>query len=98
MPDSRPGRVRVAVLISGGGSNMAALIDATQQAECPYRIVRVISNQPDAGGLAIARAKDVEALAIDHCPFGKDREAHERAIQSAPVSYTHLTLPTNREV
>lgn len=75
--------VRVAVLISGGGSNMAALIDAGQQPDSPYRIVRVISNQPDAGGLAIAHAKGIGVLAIDHRPFGKDREAHERAIQSA---------------
>jgi phosphoribosylglycinamide formyltransferase-1/phosphoribosylamine--glycine ligase/phosphoribosylglycinamide formyltransferase/phosphoribosylformylglycinamidine cyclo-ligase len=75
--------VRVAVLISGGGSNMAALIDAGQAPDSPYRIVRVISNQPDAGGLAVARAKGIDALAIDHRAFGKDREAHERAIQSA---------------
>jgi len=62
---------------------MAALIDAGQQPDSPYRIVRVISNQPDAGGLAIARAKGIDALAIDHRPFARDREAHEQALQSA---------------
>ncbi len=76
-------RTRVAVLISGGGSNMAALIDAAQVPDAPFEIVRVVSNNPDAGGLALAGAKDVEAVAIDHRPFGKDREAHEREIDAA---------------
>lgn len=74
--------LRVAVLISGGGSNMAALIDAAQTADVAHRITLVLSNNPDAGGLALARAKGVEALAIDHRPFGKDREAHERALDA----------------
>ncbi len=75
-------RTRVAVLISGGGSNMAALIDAAQAPDAPFEVVRVVSNNPDAGGLAIARSKGVEAIAIDHRPFGKDREPHERAIDA----------------
>ncbi len=76
-------RTRVAVLISGGGSNMAALIDAAEATDAPFEIVRVVSNNPDAGGLALARAKGVEAVALDHRPFAKDREAHERAIDAA---------------
>ena len=79
---STEGRVRVAVLISGAGSNMAALIDAGQAAGAPYEVVRVLSNDPEAGGLAIARSKGVATFAIDHKPFGKDRAAHEAAIQS----------------
>jgi formyltetrahydrofolate-dependent phosphoribosylglycinamide formyltransferase len=75
--------VRVAVLISGAGSNMAALIDASKQAGAPFEVVLVLSNKPDAGGLAVAEAKGVTALAIDHRPFGKDREAHERAVDAA---------------
>jgi len=71
---------RVAVLISGRGSNLKALLDAQQDA---YEIVLVISNTPDADGLAIARAAGVEALTIDHKPFGKDREAFERALDGA---------------
>ena len=73
-------RKRVAVLISGRGSNLKALLDATQDA---YEIVLVISNVPDAGGLAYARDAGVEALTIDHKPFGKDREAFEREIDAA---------------
>jgi phosphoribosylglycinamide formyltransferase 1 len=71
---------RVAVLISGRGSNMAALLNARQDA---YEIALVISNRPDAGGLAIARAAGIEALAIDHAKFGKDREAFEREMDAA---------------
>ena len=78
-----PQPVKVAVLISGAGSNMAALIDAGQAAGSPFEVVLVISNRPDAGGIAIAEAKGVTALTLDHRPFGKDREAHERAIDAA---------------
>jgi formyltetrahydrofolate-dependent phosphoribosylglycinamide formyltransferase len=70
---------RVAVLISGRGSNLQALIDADQDA---YEIVAVVSNVPDAGGLERARAADIEALTLDHKPFGKDREAFERALNA----------------
>ena len=66
---------------------MAALIDASQKtalaADAAHTIVLVLSNNPDAAGLALARAKGVEALAIDHRPFGQDREAHERALDAA---------------
>lgn len=77
--------VRVAVLISGAGSNMAALIDAARLPGAPYEVALVLSNKPDAGGLKVAEAKGVPALAIDHRPFGKDREAHERAVKTALV-------------
>ena len=74
---------RVAVLISGTGSNMAALIEAGRAADAAFQVVLVLSNKPDAGGLAVARAAGVEAVAVDHRPFGKDREAHERALDVA---------------
>lgn len=80
MPDADD-RVRVAILISGAGSNMAALIDAAQRAESAYSVVLVASNNPDAGGLALAAAHGVETIAVDHRPFGKDRTAHEAAVQ-----------------
>lgn len=83
MPDTSTGRVRVAVLISGAGSNMAALIDAARQPEAPFEVVLVLSNRPGAGGLAVAVARGVATAVIDHAPFGKDRTAHEQAIQSA---------------
>ena len=76
-------RRRVGVLISGGGSNMAALIAAAKAADYPADIVRVLSNTADAGGLEKARAEGIEASAIDSKPFGKDREAHERALDAA---------------
>ena len=74
---------RVAVLISGTGSNMAALIEAGQRTGAPFEVVLVLSNKPDAGGLAVARGLGVAAEAVDHGPFGKDREAHERALDTA---------------
>ncbi|MBI2262384.1 MAG: phosphoribosylglycinamide formyltransferase [Caulobacterales bacterium] len=82
MPTLPPGRVRVAVLISGSGSNMAALVDAARADDCPFEIALVLSNRPDAGGLAIAREKGVAVAAVDHRVFGKDREAHERAVDA----------------
>jgi len=83
VPDTSTGRVRVAVLISGSGSNMAALIDAAGQAEAPFEVVLVLSNKPEAAGLAVAEAKGVATAVVDHAPFGKDRPAHEQAIQTA---------------
>lgn len=76
-------KARVAVLISGAGSNMAALIDAGQKADSAYEVVLVVSNVEDAGGLAVAAAKGVTAVTIPHKPFGKDRETHERALDTA---------------
>lgn len=82
-----PGRRRVAVLISGGGSNMAALITAGQVPDSPFEIVLVISNNPDAGGLVIAGAAGVPSLTIDHRAYGKDRSAHEQAIDAMLNEY-----------
>ncbi len=73
---------RVAILISGRGSNMKALLAAAREADYPAEIVLVLSNKPDAGGLDVARAAGIEALAVDHKSFGKDRAAHEAAIQA----------------
>jgi len=67
---------RVAILISGRGSNMAALIDAARLADFPAEIVVVISNRSDAGGLATARASGVPTLTIESKPFGKDRAGY----------------------
>lgn len=77
------GRTKVAVLISGRGSNMEALVRAAQAADCPFAISLVLANKPDAGGLATAEAAGIEAMCIDQKPFGKDREAHEHAIDAA---------------
>jgi formyltetrahydrofolate-dependent phosphoribosylglycinamide formyltransferase len=76
-------RVKVGVLISGRGSNMSALIAAAKAEDFPAEIALVIANVPDAGGLEAARAEGVAALAIDSRPFGKDRQAHEQAMDAA---------------
>jgi phosphoribosylglycinamide formyltransferase 1 len=75
-------RKRVAVLISGRGSNMAALIEAAKDKNYPAEIVLVLSNRPDAGGLATARAASVATEVVDHAAFGKDRAAFDRALQA----------------
>ena len=72
-----------AILISGRGSNMASLLRAAALPGFPARIVAVLSNRPDAPGLETARAAGIEALAIDHLPFGRDRAAHEAAVHEA---------------
>jgi formyltetrahydrofolate-dependent phosphoribosylglycinamide formyltransferase len=76
-------RVRVGVLISGRGSNLAALIAAAQDPDYPAEIVLALANTPAAGGLEIAGKAGIAAVAIDHRPFKGDREAHERAIDEA---------------
>ena len=78
-------KTRVAVLISGSGTNMASLIAAGQAADAPYEVVVVISNIADVTGLEKARAAGIEALTVEHKTFGKDREAHERAIDALLV-------------
>lgn len=75
-----PSPVRVAVLISGAGSNMAALIDAGQASGGEWEVALVLSNVEGAGGLAVAAAKGVATATVAHKPFGKDREAHEAAV------------------
>ena len=75
-------RKSVDVLISGRGTNMAALIAAAKDPAYPAFIKRVISNRPDAGGLKLAEAAGIETLVIDHTAF-TTREAHERALSDA---------------
>jgi phosphoribosylglycinamide formyltransferase-1 len=72
---------RVAILISGRGSNMAALIEAARSADFPAEIVAVISNRADAGGLETARASGIPTSVIESKPFGKDRAAFEAVLQ-----------------
>jgi phosphoribosylglycinamide formyltransferase-1 len=74
---------RVAILISGRGSNMAALIQAARQKDFPAEIAVVISNRSDAGGLERARASGIPAVTIESKPFGGDRAAFEAVLQSA---------------
>jgi phosphoribosylglycinamide formyltransferase 1 len=73
---------KTAILISGRGSNMAALVEAARSGDYPASIVLVISNVPDAPGLARAKASGVATKTIDHRPFGKDREGFERVLDN----------------
>ena len=73
-------RVRTAILISGGGSNMAALIAAAKAPDYPAEIVLVASSSPEAGGIAKAEAAGVSAVAFDHRHY--DREGLERAVDA----------------
>ena len=75
-------RKRVAVLVSGRGSNMAALIEAAKDKSYPAKIALVLSNRPGAGGLATARGNGIATEIVDHTLFGKDRDAFERAMQT----------------
>ena len=72
---------RVAILISGRGSNMAALIEAARAPDFPAEIVTVISNRADAGGLDKAAASGIATDVIESKPFGKDRAGFEAALQ-----------------
>src|SRR3982751_3260171 len=74
---------RVAILISGRGSNMAALIDAARLADFPAEIVAVISNRADAPGLQKAAASGIATVVIESKPFGKDRAGFEAVLQRA---------------
>jgi len=74
---------RVAILISGRGSNMAALIDAARLADFPAEIVAVISNRADAPGLEKAAASGIATVVIESKPFGKDRAGFEAVLQRA---------------
>jgi len=80
-------RKRVAVLISGRGSNMAALIAAAKDKDYPAEIALVLSNKADAAGLAIAHAAGIAIEVIDHAAFGKDRAAFDAAMQAVLVKY-----------
>jgi phosphoribosylglycinamide formyltransferase 1 len=74
---------RVAILISGRGSNMAALIDAAKAPDFPAKIVTVISNRADAGGLEKAAASGISTTVIESKPFGTDRAGFEAMLQRA---------------
>ena len=83
------GRVRTAVLISGRGSNLASLIEAARAPDYPAKIVLVISNKADAGGLAIAQRAGIPTRVIPHKEYGSREEfdaAVDAALREADVS------------
>lgn len=74
-------KARIAVLISGAGTNMAALVYASRIGECPYEIVLVASNDPAAAGLGLAQAEGIATFALPH--KGMTRDAHDAAMEAA---------------
>jgi phosphoribosylglycinamide formyltransferase-1 len=73
---------RIAILISGRGSNMTALLEAAKAQDFPAEIVVVISNRADAPGLAKARSSGVPTVTVESKPFGQDRAGFEVKLQS----------------
>jgi phosphoribosylglycinamide formyltransferase-1 len=73
---------RVAVLVSGRGSNLSALIEAARAADYPAEIALVISNKPDAGGLAVAKDAGIATKIIPHQGYAT-REAFDAAVDAA---------------
>lgn len=76
-----PERAKVAVYISGTGTNLAALLYASRLADCPYEIVLVASNVPDAGGLKLAEIEGIATFAHSH--KGISREEQDAAMEAA---------------
>lgn len=77
---------QLVILISGGGSNMVAIADAAEQRHWPQRhgarIAAVISNRPDAGGLALAQQRGIATAVVDHKDFVGDRPAFDAALMT----------------
>lgn len=87
-----PDKARVAVMLSGNGTTMSSLLFHSRLPDCPYEIVLVASNQPEARGLKIAAAEGIATFAHSH--KGMDREAHEaimdRALREAGAEFIAL--------
>ena len=81
MQRTLPDRAKVAVLISGSGTNMAALLYAARADDCPYEIILVASNNPDAAGLKLAEGESVPTFVLPH--KGMAREDHDAAMDAA---------------
>jgi phosphoribosylglycinamide formyltransferase-1 len=78
---------RVAILISGRGSNMAALIEAARASDFPAEIAVVVANRADAAGLEKAKTSGIPTAVIESKPFGKDRAAFEKALETVLGDY-----------
>jgi len=85
-------KAKVAILISGSGTNMAALLYASRMPDAAFEVVLVAANDPQAGGLALADAEGVPTFSLPH--KGMAREAHEDSIDAAirASCATHVAL------
>lgn len=81
MPEAGPEKAKVACLLSGNGTTMSALLFHSRLPACPYEVVLVASNDPDAPGLGIAAAEGIPTFAHPH--KGMERAAHEAIMQEA---------------
>ncbi|MEP3638831.1 MAG: phosphoribosylglycinamide formyltransferase [Paracoccaceae bacterium] len=77
---------RVAIFISGGGSNMRTLVDS-MQGDHPARPCVIFSNNPDAAGVSWAKSQGLATEVVDHRPFGKDKAAFEGSVDKALSQY-----------
>ena len=86
------GKTPIAILISGRGSNMSVLVDASRAADCPYEVVLVASNNPDAPGLTIAREAGIATFAHSHKGLSRDAfdAIIDKALRDAGVRYVAL--------
>ena len=87
-----PAKARVGILISGRGSNMAALIEAARHEDCPYTVALVVSNVADAPGIAFAAANGIPQFALSH--RGMTRAAFDALVDGAlrDAGVTHVAL------
>ncbi|MBO6944070.1 phosphoribosylglycinamide formyltransferase [Altererythrobacter sp.] len=76
-------KAKVAIFISGGGTNMAALLYASRLAECPYEVVLVASNKGDAAGLELAKIEGIATFAHSH--KGMERAEHDTVMERAAL-------------
>ena len=85
-------KAKIAILISGSGTNMAALLYASRMPDAAFEVVLVAANDPQAGGLALADAEGVPTFSLPH--KGMAREAHEDSMDAAirASGATHVAL------
>ena len=83
---------RVAVLISGRGSNLLALIESIERGEVPAEIVLVVSNRAEAGGLAHARARAIPTLTADRSRYPKRVDRHQRILAALLAADVDLVV------
>lgn len=81
MPDAASAKAKIAIFISGGGTNMAALLYASRLPDCPYEIALVASNRPDAAGLTLAEAEGIATFSHPH--LGMERAEHDAVMEHA---------------
>jgi phosphoribosylglycinamide formyltransferase-1 len=90
--DHRASRARIAVLISGRGSNLLALVEAIERGEVPAEIALVVSNRAEAAGLAHARSRDIPTVIADRKEHPKRVERQQRILQALQAADVDLVV------